>query len=148
MINKFRNRNIKAFTLIEILIVISIIGLLSAISIFGLRGAREAGRDARRKADLETIRSGIELYRADCGAYPLDSDIVFGDSLSGSCPTSNTYIQIIPNDPLTGYQYDYVPQGVGYTICAGLEGTTTADTRCVSANCGSGVVCSYSVVNP
>ena len=72
----------KAFTLIELLVVISIIGILIAISIFGLSGARESARDARRKSDLELIRSGLELYKADCNTYP--GSITFGNSLIGT----------------------------------------------------------------
>ena len=67
----------KGFTLIELLVVISIIGILIAVSIFGLSGARESARDARRKSDLELIRSGLELYRADCNAYPTTAVLTY-----------------------------------------------------------------------
>ncbi|MCK4588676.1 prepilin-type N-terminal cleavage/methylation domain-containing protein, partial [Candidatus Woesebacteria bacterium] len=60
----------KGFTLIELLVVISIIGILLALSIFGLQGARKSARDSKRKADIELIRSGIEIYKADCNVYP------------------------------------------------------------------------------
>ena len=63
-------RKNKGFTLIELLVVISILGVLLALSVFGMQGARQSSRDGRRKADLEQIRSGLEMYRADCNAYP------------------------------------------------------------------------------
>ena len=62
------------FSLIELLVVISIIGILVGLSAFGLQGARQASRDARRVSDIEQIRSGLELYKADCGVYPENAD--------------------------------------------------------------------------
>ena len=84
------------FTLIELLVVISIIGILVGVSIFGLSGARESARDARRKSDLELIKSGLELYRADCNRYPASLPAA-GSNLVGStpptaCMATNIYI--------------------------------------------------------
>ena len=145
--------NIKGFTLIELLIVMTIIGLLAGLSLFALRGARESARDARRKADLETIRSGLEIYKADCDSYP--GSVQFGGTLRGDdssgCPTSNVYIQEVPQDVLTGRNYSYLhPPGLPgapvttYTLCTALEDETT-----FVSNCGScGATCSYIVRNP
>lgn len=133
----------KAFTLIELLVVISIIGILMAISIFGLSGARETSRDARRKGDLETIRSGIELYRADCNSYPTGS---LGTSLTGNCLGAlNTYISEIPTDPISATRnYVYSSDGVTYTLCASMENTSATVTGCGSC----GTACNYKVTNP
>ena len=66
------NRNMQkhAFTMIELLVVISIIGIVVALSFFGIQNTRASSRDAKRKSDLETIRSVLELYKADCKEYP------------------------------------------------------------------------------
>lgn len=147
----------KAFTLIELLIVVSIIGILISISIFGLMGARESARDAKRKSDLEMVRSGLELYKSDCGTYP--TSITFpvypaqaslkGKNATGSCLTTNTYIAQIPNDPVSGRSYSYVAPSpyVSYTLCASLEQVPSSTPNV--ASCGScGVTCNYVVVNP
>lgn len=136
---------IKGFTLIELLVVISIIGILVGLSIFGLQSARESSRNSRRKADIELIRSGIEIYKADCGSYPL----ALGTSLSGSettgntCLTSTVYIAEVPTDPLPSRLYYYSSDGVVYELCAALEegGTDTCSGSC-------GETCNYQVVNP
>lgn len=141
----------KGFTLIELLVVISIIGILVAISIFGLAGLRESSRDSRRKADLELIRSGLEIYKADCNAYPLS--LTFGSTLVGSgspssCSASNTYIQNVPVDPVEGTRtYLYVPTDTGgYEICAALEQGTGSVTCGGSDDCTE--TCNYKVTNP
>ncbi len=143
-----------AFTLIELLVVISIIGILIALSIFGLQGARESSRDARRKADLELIRSGLEIYKSDCNSYPAPVNgkvpsPLTGNGSSTGCATTNTYIQAVPKDPLDPnrtYPYTLLPSGI-YGICAALEQTPPPGQ--FLANCGScGVACNYAVGNP
>lgn len=155
------------FTLIELLVVMSIIGILVGMSLFATRGARESARDGRRKADLETIRTAIELYRADCNVYPnasgnvttvLDTDggvavRLIGSGSPVSCAAANVYLERIPNDIVSGRNYSYNSNGTTYTLCAGLEDDTSADLNCTSPPfpadpCGSGVTCSYSAQNP
>lgn len=157
-----------AFTLIELLVVISIIGILIALSVFGLQGARESARDARRKADLELIRSGLEIYKSDCGSYPttghfnpnyapyIDPDgKLTGDGSSTSCATTNVYISSTPEDPLWDKRrYSYVRKSADpyhYTICAALEQLPVSETP-PDLNCGGcgieGKSCNYVVKNP
>ena len=145
---KLRKLNIKnGFTLIELLVVISIIGILLGLSIFGLQGARQSSRDAKRKGDLEMIRSGIEIYKADCNSYPaaLSTPLV-GDG-STNCPATNTYISSVPTDPVpASYSYSYTSTGATYTLCAYLENPPAI---VIGSGCGScGATCNYKVTNP
>jgi len=84
------------FTLIELLMVIAVIGILSSIVIANLSSAREKARDARRKEDLNSIRTALELYaNGNNGKYP--------DSLVSLIPD---YFQSEPLDPLKqAYKY-------------------------------------------
>ena len=82
--------------MIELLVVVSVIAVILGISLFGLQGARKSSRDARRKTDLETIRSGLELYRADNAQYPANTADLASD-----------YISVVPEDPQTSDPYDY-----------------------------------------
>ena len=116
----------RGFTLIELLVVISIIGILIGISLFGLQGARESSRDAKRKSDLEMIRGGLEIYKSDCDIYPagLGSSLV-GSGSPTSCAVTNIYISAIPLDPLDParvYIYTRLTTST-YTLCASLEQT-------------------------
>lgn len=138
-----------AFTLIELLVVISIIGVLAAVSIFGLSGARESARDARRKSDLELIKSGFELYRADCNIYPasLGANLV-GTGTPTACAVSNVYITAVPTDPIPAARsYRYARIASGYELCASLEQQGLATVTCGgSSNCGT--TCNYKIINP
>lgn len=137
----------KGFTLVELLVVVSIIAILMGLSFFGLQGARESSRDARRKADLESIRSGLEIYKSDCNMYPTSlSSALVGDGSTTSCAVSNTYIGTIPTDPTSlTRSYRYFSDGTTYYICASLEQGT--DTVSCGGSCGTST-CNYKVTNP
>lgn len=60
----------KAFTLIEILIVIAIIGILSSVILVSLNRAREKARDANRLSDMHQMQVALELYYDSFGSYP------------------------------------------------------------------------------
>lgn len=148
------NTNRKGFTLIELLVVISIIGILIALSLVALQGARAAGRDARRKGDLEQVRTALEVYRADCSAYPATGGLAFGSgglsgtSGSGACLSSNVYISRLPQDPLDPSRRYYYRRltNTTYELCARIEhGGTVA--VCGGNLCG-GQTCNYVVTNP
>lgn len=148
----------RGFTLIELLVVLSILGVLIGLTMFGIKGARESSRDGKRKADLELIRSGIEVYRADCNDYPSgngDPVELFGTSLVGdgsptACAATNTYIGQVPTDPRDPNSvYRYFSDGDVYEICAALEQGAVGVVTCGgSSNCGSQYNCNYKVTNP
>lgn len=111
----------KGFTLIEILIVVSIIALLAGIILVGLGGTRARGRDSRRIVDLKSIQNGLGLYYVKNNAYPADyNDIV----------TAGLGITKLPSDPLDsakGYLYVACDNGQSYVLGAALEAKDPAD---------------------
>lgn len=136
----------KGFTLIELLVVITIMGILMGILLVSYQGARVSARDGKRKADLEQIRSALQMYHSDINKYPASGSIVCGQALSGG---GNTYMTEIPCDPLSGanytYKYNLLTEHT-YALCAFLEGGGTAVTGC-GGNCSS-VACNYKVQQP
>lgn len=138
----------RGFTLIELLVVITLIGILMAIALVSYQGTRKTARDGKRKADLEQIRSALEIYRADCGQYTVSLN--FGGSLTGSgvC-AGNTYMALVPQDPLySTYQYRYARGTLNsYNLCAYLEGGSGSVSGC-GGNCYGGIACNYQVTQP
>ena len=112
MLMKIKSKS--GFTLIEVLIVVSIIGLLSSVVLVGLRGFRSQGRDVRRIADLKSIQNGLELYYNTKGNYPADLNTL---------TTAGIGITKLPADPVAGQSYEYglCDSGQGYVIGATLD---------------------------
>ncbi len=85
------------FTLIELIIVITIIGILAAIAVPIMREAPVRAKEAALKENLFTIRSCIDQFYADRQTYPSSLEEL----------VSKGYMRKIPIDPITG-QADWV----------------------------------------
>lgn len=136
----------KGFTLVEILVTATIIGLLSTIGITGFQAITRSGRDALRKSDLEQIRSALEIYKSENQNYPQPI------ALGCDADITSAYINPYPSDPSKGtHKYCYIPSAdpaLTYVICAYLENGSQTDNNCGGqANACNGV-CNYSLSNP
>lgn len=95
-INKFFKNN-KGFTLIEILIVFTLMALLASIAIPNYQRSVVKAREATLKEDLFQMRDAIDQYYADMGSYPSDlTDL-----------TTKKYLRKIPVDPFTQSSDDW-----------------------------------------
>src|SRR3989338_11536602 len=127
---------LRGFTLIELLVVISIIGLLASVVMASLNSARAKGRDAKRLAEMDTLRNSLELYYDDHGYYPPVTTP--GGSLAGwevsfipdFLEALTPYLSRVPVDPTNSgppsymfaprpdgsffYMYYNYPSGSGY----------------------------------
>jgi len=63
-------RTSKAFTLIELLIVVAIIAILASIAVSNFLEAQVRAKVSRAQNDLRTIATGLESYRVDTNHYP------------------------------------------------------------------------------
>ncbi len=66
---RIRKHN-RAFTLIELLIVVAIIGILAAIAVPNFLNARYRAQIARNQADMQATGTALEQYRLDNNGYP------------------------------------------------------------------------------
>jgi type II secretion system protein G len=63
-------RSTKAFTLIELLIVVAIIAILAAIAVPNFLEAQVRSKVSRVKADMRSIKTAVEAYAVDYNKYP------------------------------------------------------------------------------
>ena len=115
-----KNRNLSSregFTMIEVLVVATIIGVLASIGLVSYQSANKKSRDGKRKADMEQIRSALEIHKSDNGDYPATGD------LAELVPN---YMSSIPEPPanssIASYNAGYTSSdGTTYSICQDLE---------------------------
>ncbi len=109
---KKRTSNRKGFTLVELLVVVAIIGILAAIAIPKFSAATDSASRAKIQADLRTIDSAVQMYRA-------------------ANPTTNptyanlaTYLQSVPTTPKWGA----IAAGTVYSLDANYRAIVTGYT--------------------
>lgn len=64
-------RTSPAFTIVELLIVIVVIGILAALVMSTFASVQSRARDTKRSDDIAAIKKALELYKADKGTYPV-----------------------------------------------------------------------------
>jgi prepilin-type N-terminal cleavage/methylation domain-containing protein len=81
-----RKRRRGGFTMIEILIVVTIIGVIASIVIGVFMSAARRSRESNLRGQLKLMREAVERFQADCGAYPpalADTVAANGAAISG-----------------------------------------------------------------
>jgi prepilin-type N-terminal cleavage/methylation domain-containing protein len=61
----------KAFTLVELMVVITVLGILSTIGFVSYVGYAQDSRDGVRVANLNDIKKGLELKKSQTGDFPI-----------------------------------------------------------------------------
>ncbi|MGA1874317.1 MAG: type IV pilin protein [bacterium] len=137
MLTKLRNK--KGFTLIELMIVVAIIGILSAIAIPNFVNFRYKAKTSEAKANLGAIRSCEESYKAEMETYlacPVTPAAVPGitkaDFTGGGVTAFNT-IGFEPSGQIY-YQYAVAQDPNGTSLLYNFYATATGDLDGDSAN--------------
>lgn len=134
----------KAFTLLEILVVIAMLGILATIIMTSYVSTLKKGRDSRRKQDLEQVGRALELYYFENNAYPtmrpeVSARLTWGESLENSAGTK-FYMKRLPQDPSHAddiyYNYDST-DGTYYKLYSCLENTEDIAYQDYAADCGA-----------
>jgi general secretion pathway protein G len=86
-----REREANGFTMIELMIVVSIVGILATLAVPSYQGTLVRAREAALRQDLFTMRDVLDQHRADQGKYPSSLQALVGAG----------YLRAIPNDPFT-----------------------------------------------
>jgi type II secretion system protein G len=147
----------RAFTLIELLIVIAIIGILMTIIFVSFSQAQRSARDAQRKSDLQTVAGALQRFYSDNSHYPIsnaagqirfkisdctvsspDAPLSWGSNPPNFTCNSKNYLKQLPKDPIGAAEYCYSSTGdQNYILYARLEGMTNTYA------CGSAGITDY-----
>lgn len=112
------------FSLIELLVVISIIGVLTTVLVMNFVGSRERARDAQKIQNLNSIKNALRMYYNDNQAYPTTLSV------------GTSYIADLGDT--TGFVYTQLPGGDGFRLTAVLEVGAGNDDVQSQVNCGIG----------
>jgi len=117
--NRFLNYDNYGFTILEVLIVVSIMGILITIGLVSYSRILISSRDSTRKSDIEQISNTLEQFKSnnEYGSYP---NQIYQNS------DFTKYMSNIPKDPRTSQEYEYQPLPFGCT--------PSIETPCTSYN--------------
>ena len=109
--------------MIELLIVVAVIGLISAIAIPNLITAIQRARQTRSMADLKTIARAVSLYSQDCTDYPIETSLVSVENLRSSL---QGYMGDFKATDGWGRPFMYISDGRNYTVISyALDGVAS-----------------------
>jgi general secretion pathway protein G len=115
MIDMWRQRRVKGFTLIEVLVVLSIIGVLVSFVAPMVLDRPDQARRLKLAADFEVIASALGMYRLDQGEYPADQE-----GLQPLFDGDFRYLASEPIDPWgSAYQYRKSASGEVIIVSSG-----------------------------
>lgn len=139
---KFLPTSNKGFTLIELMVVVTIIAFLAVIGMVSFTNVQAQARDGRRRADIDAIATALEANRDPlAGIYPAYVATIFADAKIPVDPINATYntfsyvyttnTNIVSSDSKT------------FLVCARLEKANGNFTNAGGATPASGSTATY-----
>ncbi len=120
-------RNQRGFTLVELMIVVAIIGILTAIAFPLYANIQARSRVAKAQADSRTLASAVVVYSAHMGVLPAALTDLTASVSNAQGVYAGPFVNPIPSPPNTawGTSYSYATSANGtFTISATGEGAT------------------------
>lgn len=126
-----------AFTLLELLVVISVLGVLVVIILPNLVGIRARARDSALKNDMRQLKTALRLYYNDYQSYPADDEsgniLACGIDGVSVCPNNDgsfaigelVYMKEMPNSE--EYNYTSASNGEDFLLSTLLENASDSD---------------------
>lgn len=142
--SNFMAKTVRGYTLIEIMVVLTIIGMILGLALVSLGSSQKTARDTTRKSDLKQYQNALEVFANNNGG-------LFLSYTSSTYASGNLCIALglsgCPEDPRGTPQYRYESDGTGggatnatrYALWATLEtsGTTTYWVICSDGRSGT-----------
>ena len=114
---------VPAFTLIELMVVVAVIGFIASIIMAGLTSAQLDARDKRRIADVRQLENALQLYYTRYNTYPTEVS-----GANGNVSTNATFKTVmapfmsgVPSDPTGPANATYYYYYDGKHNCGGKE---------------------------
>jgi len=144
----------KAFSLIELLVVIAILATIIGLALPNFLGARSRARDARRKGEMNQLKTALQLYNGDYHVFPLASggmpSLVMGCGENGitACPAAcggdfaaggtgcdTVYMTKFPGE--LGTSMFYYSDGTNFCLKVTLENVSDGDLAVSQSRCSA-----------
>ena len=124
------------FTLIELIIVMTILGVLASVFILNFPSAQKRARDSQRRGDIKQYQTSLEVFanKSTGNVYPTPSG-----NMTSHCATLG--LPTCPDDPKAppSYRYETDASGIGYYIWATLEQPDVTGSIVYFVVCSNGV---------
>lgn len=99
------SRKKKGFTIIELLVVMTVIAIMVGLALPRFKGMQDEGNIAKAKGELRTLQTAVESYYIhNNSAYPATGASALQTALASAVPSIITYV---PTDPFSSSSADY-----------------------------------------
>jgi general secretion pathway protein G len=113
-------KKISGFTLVELMVVLTVIGLLLSVVVPDYVGRVRRAEEAVLKENLVVMRDALDKHYADAGKYPRSLDELVSKRYLRAIPADpftesrGTWVAVPPSDPNKGGVYDVRSSAKGY----------------------------------
>lgn len=135
-------RGVRAFTLVELLVVIVILAVVAAIAIPKINNGSAKSKEAQLASNLKLVRQSIQNFYVDTGAYPMSlSDLArptapaqvtsstypaSRQAYPAGVPWQGPYLDKVPTCPISKSDFQVTTvAGPGNTLIYGVRSTST-----------------------
>lgn len=113
------------FTLVELMIVITVIAILATIAVVSFSRVQKQARDTKRKGDLRALATALQAYFTEKNTYPA--------AASWTSELVPTYIPVMPVNPagdalVPTYSYNLNAGTNDFVLCVGQEAVAGASS--------------------
>jgi len=125
----------KGFTLVELMIVITVIAILATIAVVAFTRVQKQARDTKRKGEMHSIVTALQAYFSEKGVYPVETTVGGAVATAALAGLATTYLPVVPIAPVgnsgantAGYMYISDANGTEFNVCNTLEIPVGTDT--------------------